>query len=229
MARILIFSGGGDYADPWHPFAETSARVARALEADRHDIRIVDTVAGLDAALGAADLLIVNAGGGLEPQPLDDQLLAVLAAHGGPMLALHVAATLLPEHEEWERMLGGRWVRGTTFHPARGPFTVRAASQHPVVSGWGERTTDDEAYAWLRVAADSEVLLVHDLEDSSHALCWLATIDGRRVAYDALGHDAAAYDSPHAGQLIRRLVSWLLGNGPSAPMSPRGESLDSAL
>ena len=88
-------------------------------------------------------------------------------------------------------MLGGRWVRGTTFHPARGPFTVRAVSQHPVVSGWGELTTDDEAYTGLRVAGDSEVLLVHDLDGSAHALCWLATLDGRRVAYNALGHDAA--------------------------------------
>jgi len=37
MTRSLILSGGGAYADPWHPFAATSERIAAVLEALGHD------------------------------------------------------------------------------------------------------------------------------------------------------------------------------------------------
>jgi uncharacterized protein len=28
MAEVLIISGAGSYSDPWHPFADTSQRLA---------------------------------------------------------------------------------------------------------------------------------------------------------------------------------------------------------
>ena len=31
MTETLIISGAGDYADSWHPFAETSARLAELI------------------------------------------------------------------------------------------------------------------------------------------------------------------------------------------------------
>ena len=127
MATIVIFSGGGDYTDPWHPFAETSALVAGLLEEDAHDIRIVDTVAGLDGALDAADLLVVNAGGGLEAHPLDDRLIAVLGAYRGPMLALHVAAALLPGARGVGADAG--WPVGSRNDVPPGPRTVHRAGR----------------------------------------------------------------------------------------------------
>ena len=208
MSRVLVFSGGGDYADPWHPFAETSARVAEILGAAGHDVTVVDTLAALEIGLQDADVLVVNAGGGPEPHALDAELARILASYRGPLVALHVAATLMPEHDAWERMLGGRWVRGQSMHPPRGPLTVRAVSRHPIVDGLAEGSTVDEAYSWLRIAPASEVLLVHDLESGSQPMCWIADVDGRRVAYDGLGHDVEAYKAPVAVALLQRLVAW---------------------
>ena len=209
MSRVLLFSGGGDYADPWHPFASTSAIVADVLRHDDHEVEIVDTLDGLDGTLAAAELLVVNAGGGPEPHPLDERLNGILEGYSGPLLALHVAATLLPGHDLWERTLGGRWVRGVSMHPPRGDLSLRAATPHEVVDDLAPFHTVDEGYAFLRVDDDARVLLEHEHDGRAHPVCWLLERDGRRTAYDALGHDVDAYRSQSARRLIQRLARWL--------------------
>jgi type 1 glutamine amidotransferase len=210
VSRVLLFSGGGDYSDPWHPFAETSAIVAGILRADGHDVTVVDTLHGLSRSLSTTELLVVNAGGGPTPHPLDEQLAHMLASYHGPLLALHVAASLLPEHEMWEKTIGGRWVRHVSMHPERGPLRLRAVSASTMVEGLEPLETVDEAYSRLRVGAESEVLLVHDFEGSAHPVSWTLIRNGRRTAYTALGHDAQAYEAPVAVSLLRRLARWLL-------------------
>ncbi|MEI2270225.1 ThuA domain-containing protein [Microbacterium sp. No. 7] len=208
MRRVLVFSGGADYADPWHPFVETSAIVAEVLR-EEGDATVVDTLEDLAARIDAADLLVINAGGGTAPHRLDARLAEILTGYHGPLLALHVAATLLPEHAAWEARLGGRWVRDVTFHPERGPLRVRAASAS--VADLTAFDTVDEAYTALRVSPEADVLLVYDDADGvAHALAWTHENDGSRAAYSALGHDAEAYGSPLAPELIRRLTRWLL-------------------
>ncbi|MDT3345738.1 ThuA domain-containing protein [Microbacterium aquilitoris] len=208
MRRVLVFSGGADYADPWHPFAETSAIVAEVLR-EEGDVTVVDTLEDLVARIDAADLLVINAGGGTSPHPLDARLAEILAGYGGPLLALHVAATLMPEHTAWESRLRGRWVRDVTFHPERGPMNVRPVSAS--VADLADLDTVDEAYTALRVSPEADVLLVHDDDDGvAHPLAWTNESDGCRAAYSALGHDAEAYGSPLAPELIRRLTRWLL-------------------
>lgn len=49
-ARITVISGSGRYADPWHPFAETSQRIAGILRDAGHDVTVSDDV---DARLAA--------------------------------------------------------------------------------------------------------------------------------------------------------------------------------
>ena len=208
MRRVLVFSGGADYADPWHPFAETSAIVAEVLR-EEGDVTVVNTLDDLTARTDAADLLVINAGGGTAPHPLDARLAEILAGYGGPLLALHVAATLLPEHAAWEARLGGRWVRDVTFHPERGPLRVRALSAS--VADLADLDTVDEAYSALRVSPAADVLLVHDdAEGVAHPIAWTHESDGCRAAYSALGHDAEAYASPLAPEVVRRLSRWLL-------------------
>lgn len=208
MSRVLVFSGGADYADPWHPFAETSEIVAEVLR-DEGDVTVVDTLDDLAARIDATDMLVINAGGGTAPHPLDAHLAEILVRYSGPLLALHVAATLLPEHAAWEARLGGRWVRDVTFHPERGPLRVRAVSAS--VADLTALDTVDEAYTALRVSPEAEVLLVHDDADGvAHPLAWTHENNGCRAAYSALGHDAEAYASPLAPEIVRRLTRWLL-------------------
>ena len=209
MSRVVIFSGGADYADPWHPFGETSAIVAEVLR-EEGDVTVVGTLDALAERIGDADLLVINAGGGTAPHPLDAHLAEILAGYGGPLLALHVSATLMPERAAWEARLGGRWVRDVTFHPERGPLRVRAVSAS--VADLAAFETVDEAYTALRVSPDADVLLVHDDADGvAHPLVWTHENEGCRAAYSALGHDAGAYASPLAPELVRRLTHWLLG------------------
>jgi type 1 glutamine amidotransferase len=211
MSRVVVFSGGADYADPWHPFTATSAIVADALRADGHEAIVVDTVDALSTVLVDADLLVVNAGGGTEPHPLDDRLAELLAGYRGPLLVLHVAATLLPEHPEWEAVLGGRWVRGESFHPERGRLRLRPVPGAVSIDGLEPFETVDEAYSSLRVSPGSAVLLVHDDGDGTpHPVAWTHERHGRRVAYSALGHDPEAYETPLAPELVRRLATWVL-------------------
>lgn len=229
MSRVLLFSGGGDYTDPWHPFAETGAIVAELLRDDGHEVEVVDRLDALDAALPHTDVLVVNAGGGDVRHPLDDRLGAILTGYRGPLLALHVSATLLPDAPQWERQIGGRWVRGVSMHPPRGPLRLQIADEGGTdAEGAGERLGDrlrelgpletvDEAYTWLRVDAAAVVLLVHELEGTRHPVCWIVDEGGRRRAFDALGHDAEAYDAPVARELVRRLVRWLVEENASRP------------
>jgi type 1 glutamine amidotransferase len=210
VSRVLLFSGGGDYSDPWHPFAETSAIVADILRADGHETTVVDTLGCLAESLADAELLVINAGGGPEPHPLDDRLANILVGYRGALLALHVAATLLPEHDAWEQAIGGRWVRHISMHPARGPLRLRAVSASIPLHDLEPLETVDEAYSWLRVSPEAEVLLVHNYEGAAHPVSWTLQRGERRSAYLALGHDSEAYAAPIASSLLRRLTSWLL-------------------
>lgn len=210
MSLLLVFSGGADYVDPWHPFSETTAIISAILSNDGHDVTVVDTIDALSQAIDTADLLVVNAGGGPAPHPLDDRLASILAGYRGPLLALHVAATLLPEHDEWEDTLGGRWVRGVSMHPERGPLRLRTSSASPPLGDLAERWTIDEAYSRLRVSPGTNVGLVHAHDGEVHPACWTLERNGRRTGYSSLGHDAEAYAAPVAGEVFRRLVMWLL-------------------
>lgn len=208
MSRVVLFSGGGDYADPWHPFADTSVVVADVLRDDGFAVETVDRLDELAPLLAQADLLVVNAGGGPQPHPLDARLSALIEGFGGALLVLHVAATLLPEHPEWERRVGGRWVRGITMHPARGPLLLTAVETDPITEGLASIRTVDEAYSWLRVGDDTRVFYTQEHDGQTHPAAWTVDRDGRRAAYDALGHDVEAYDAPAVRELLRRLARW---------------------
>ena len=69
MTRSLILSGGGAYADPWHPFAATSERIADVLAALGHHVEISELVADRVADLRGWDMIVVNAASG--PQAAD--------------------------------------------------------------------------------------------------------------------------------------------------------------
>lgn len=211
MTRVVLFSGGDDYTDPWHPFLETSAEVSDILRAADFAVHTVLRVDELEVLLESSDLLVVNAGGGPHAHPRDERLRAVIAAHAGGILALHVAATLLPSDDAWEERLGGRWVRGHTMHPARGPLRVlrdatvdvRDADALPAIID-----TVDEAYSWLRVDPDADVLYRQRHAGELHPLVWTHERNGVRAAYCALGHDVEAYASPAVRALIAELARW---------------------
>lgn len=217
--RAVVLSGAGRFADAWHPFPETSACLAGILSAEGFDVDI----AGADermADLGDARLVVVNVGAPSGADPDRDAagrrgLLRYLNG-GGPLLVMHVSSTSLPAVGEWESVIGGIWVRGTTMHPDYGLGRIRVyPDRHPIVAGAGDFELFDERYSYLRVADDVVPLATHMHDGIEHPILWARTWPARsagaRVVYDALGHDGRSYESPEHRQILARAVRWLAG------------------
>jgi uncharacterized protein len=213
MTRCVLISGAGDYADPWHPFDVIADRLAAILEPVTGPVAVrTDVEAALAEQTGDADLLVVNIGDAGPGTPSDaarEGLLRHVRA-GRPVLVLHVSATAFPDWPEWEAVLGGRWVEGTTFHPEKGVVAVRIDPGHPIAAGLPDFVSEDEAYTALRVGAGVTGLAHHDLDGGAHPLGWVHRYGDAPVVYLALGHDGGAYDAEGTRELVGRSARWLL-------------------
>lgn len=219
MLSALVLSGGGRagagrYDDPWHPFDETTECVAGILRESGFALtEAPDVDDALQRFEDAPDLVVVNVGlprdGSPSPAAVARAGLGRLLASGAPVLALHASSTSFVDAPEWEQAIGGRWERGTSFHPEHGDARVRLRG-HPLTAGVGDFVLQDERYTSLRTAADNEILAVHEHDGVEHPLIWLreATGGSGRVAYDALGHDARSFESPEHREILRRLIAW---------------------
>jgi uncharacterized protein len=229
--KVLLLSGVGRYADPWHPFAETSSALAGLLRESGYDVERpadVDTaLAGLARADEAdlPDLLVVNVGLPRDgrPSPGTPDAAAGLARwlnSPRPLLVSHVSSTSFVDLPDWEDGLGGRWVRGTSMHPEYGPAAIHIRPESgPLVAGIPDFKLLDERYSWLRTAPGITIHATHTHEDAEHPVMWSferateRSTPGKAAAgrtfYDALGHDAASYESAEHRELIRRAISWL--------------------
>jgi type 1 glutamine amidotransferase len=210
-------SGSGRYADPWHDFPATSDRIARIVDGLGHDVEVDDQVEQSLSDLTGVDLVIVNIGNprrnGGETEAIGatrDGLLRHLDG-GGSLLAVHSAATSFPGLDEWEQILGGRWVDGTSMHPkiSQARITVRTGS-HPIVDDLTDFTVFDERYSHLRVGDGITALAEHSHDDLVHPLAWARQHGPGRVVLDTLGHGVESYDSAGRVQLLQREIGWLL-------------------
>jgi len=226
--RALILSGAGRYADPWHPFPETSGRLADILRGAGFHVEVSEAVDARMAALAHPhdapdgldtdpDLLVLNIGDPAltgTPDPEAEALgragLLAYLGRGRPLFASHVSSTSLRGIPEWEDILGAVWVRGTTFHPDYGRAHIRIhPERHEVVAGLDDFEVDDERYTDLRVASDVVPLAGHEHDGREHPLMWARTHGSARVFYDALGHDTASYDSAAHREIVGRAARWL--------------------
>lgn len=219
--HALILSGSGRYADPWHPFADTSARLAELLRETGLEVEVSEDVDARMAGLTTEDpdLLVLNLGDpaltGSPDEPAErrgrDGLLAYLA-RGRPLLVSHVTSTSLRGIPEWEGILGAVWVRGTSFHPDYGLARIHVHPEvHEIATGLRDFAVEDERYTDLRVQPDVVALASHTHEGREHPLVWARTYGGARIVYDALGHDTASYEAETHREILRRAVRWLLG------------------
>lgn len=223
--HALILSGAGRYSDPWHPFAETSARIADVLRDAGIDVDVREEIDESLAALAAhpidtdaqdVDLLVVNVGNPGELDPADAASREGLLAHvggGGAVLSMHVSATSFPGIPEWEAIMGGIWVRGATMHPDAGLSQIKVyPDRHAIVAPLRDFEVFDERYSYLRIADDVVPLATHEHDSIEHPLFWAREFGTARVVYDALGHDARSYESAEHRELIARAAGWLVGD-----------------
>jgi uncharacterized protein len=210
VTRSLILSGGGAYADPWHPFAATSERIAGILAALGHHVQISELVADRVADLGAWDLIVVNAASGQEADTSAARAGLVAALDRGlGVLAIHVGACTLLRLPEWESVTGAAWTTGS-MHPKAGPCRIITyPGRHPICAPVADFDTTDERYAYLRTAPDIVPLAAHQHAGELHPLLWARIQQKARIVTDLLGHDERSYDSPEHRQLISRAARWL--------------------
>jgi type 1 glutamine amidotransferase len=221
VTRTLIVSGGGRYADPWHPFPETSQEIAALLSDEGHQVTIAaDPDSAFESLVNKSqrpDLLVVNIGnpeGGVPTSGAAGGLRTYLNA-GHPLLALHSSATAFSAWPDWERMLGGRWVRGTSMHPDQSLCRVHLSPHdHPIIQGQSDFQVFDERYSFLRTQ-EITPLAHHIYDGNQHSLLWIHRFGSAKVVYDALGHDARSYRSSGHRSLLRRSVAWLLESSPA--------------
>lgn len=205
--RTVILSGAGRYADPWHPFAETSARLAAILQEIGHDVTVRQDVDAAMASLADADLVVVNAGdpwrGG--ERGVDAAAIAAFDAaldRGVGVLAMHCAVASLRDYPRWAGAIGAVWLPTLSFHPPFGRVVVDARDGVPF-------TVEDERYCALQATGDRDVVAWHE-GDAGHRepTAWRRTVGPSRVAVDVLGHDARSYDAPGHAALVADLAAW---------------------
>ncbi len=221
MARVLVFSGSGHYADPWHPFEETSQAATDVLLGLGHHVVVRDSEPGALLDIAEFDLLVVNSGGRTgEPDPAataawapDHGALAEFHRAGLPILGLHTAVGTFPDWDEWAGIIGGAWTT-QSHHPAMGTATfdpAHGARSHPVWAGLDSVTVIDERYSLLQVADTAAPLVQHRTDNTLHTMGWAL---GETVIYDGLGHDGRSYESEERRRLLQNEVNWLLGPTP---------------
>jgi type 1 glutamine amidotransferase len=214
MAKALILSGGGPYADPWHPFAATSSRLAEIAGSLGYDVETAEQVEERLVDLEDIDVLIVNAAAGPVTAARESALASVGAflARGGGVLAIHVGASTLIDMPEWEQVTGMAWVKGVSMHPPLGPAHVLVhPERHAIAAPLHDFDLVDERYCHLRLAPDIVPFVSHDHEGTNEPLVWARSYGSARVVTDTFGHDARSFDAPEHRELLLRSLQWIAG------------------
>lgn len=217
MARILLVSGVGPYADFWHAFERTSPLIAATLRGGGYDVEVRDTVPGALRDVADFDLLVVNAGGGIAEEhtapseAFDDDLAALKGylADDGAVLSIHTGNGAFGQLPQFRGAVGGCWGEAS-YHPDIGDavFTpAPGAADHPVWEGLTTVEVFDESYAALELDPGVTPLVQHTTVGEPQIMGWAV---GKRVIFDGLGHDERSYESPTRRALLLNEVAWLL-------------------
>ncbi|MFC9558884.1 ThuA domain-containing protein [Agromyces sp. NPDC056965] len=222
--RAVILNGSGRYADPWHHHSETSAVLAELVAEAGFTVDVADEVDESLASLpDDVALIVVNAGDPYAPTPdgATDVVpeASVLAAanaaleraidRGVGILAVHTAAASLHDYPAYERALGARWIRDSSWHPPIGEAAVHIVGNHAIADGLEDFTVFDERYTDFRLDDVIEPIAEHEHDGVRHPLVWAREFGRSRLVYDALGHDGRSYGSAGHLALLAASLDWL--------------------
>lgn len=219
--RVLIASGRGRYEDPWHDHAATSHVIAQLLEPHGLDVEVRSLFRGALDDLDDFDLLVVNGGTGrIDPdfdgdddswKPTHAKVDAYADA-GRPILIYHQGINCFLDNPRWREIAGGRWVRGTTYHPKQSDATFRIVrGAHPLTEGLSDVRDNDERYTLLFPEPGVTVITTQFEAGKDQPTGWVNQTKGLRTVYDSLGHDVPTLHSPTRVALLLHEVNWLLG------------------
>lgn len=226
--RIRLLSGAGRYADPFHPFAETSAALAELLGDHGAQVEIRTDVDAALVDLSEVDLLVVNTGdpwrnGETGFGAPADSVAGLTAAvdRGISILGTHTAVATLRDYPVWAGLLGALWLPGITMHPPLDDCVLDVEADHPLAAGKDRLATTDERYSFLQQTQPLDVWVHHDHEGIRHPVLWRREVGATRVVGDTLGHDARGYAAEDHRALLGRAVEWLLDRPVGDPSARR--------
>jgi len=140
-----------------------------------------------------------------------------LKAHvmeGGGLLGLHTASICFDDWPEWQGLLGGKWVWGTSSHPPIGRVDVHFDDGNSVLTrGLGDFSIQDEVYHHLALVPGVTPLIIANTAEGEgpQTVGWAHEAGQGRVVYDGLGHDAEALNEPEHSRFLKRAALWVTG------------------
>jgi hypothetical protein len=143
-----------------------------------------------------------------------------LTKEGKPFLFFHHALVSYQNWDEFEKIIGGRYVEKGEGIPQEKLSTYQhdvwvdievVDSQHPVTKGFHDFRLFDEVYGNYRVLPDVTPLLKTNHPESAPVIGWENKYNASTIVYLQPGHDSNAFNSPHFRKLIHQAVNYLGG------------------
>ena len=216
--NTMLLSGSGRYADPWHPYPETSAQIRALLETAGHVVELREDIDQAMQDLDDVDLLVVNAG---DPwiedshritDPARSEHFRVALERGMGVIAVHWSVASLRDYPDWAAATGGIWTTGS-FHPPFGQLHVSGGSL-PDGTAIDSFDVEDERYCSIQFVGEHHCVATHEGSTAPEPTAWVREHLGARVAVDLLGHDARSWESAGRRNMFLALAAWVTRQEP---------------
>jgi type 1 glutamine amidotransferase len=157
------------------------------------------------------------------PQTIPDEakadLVALLRAGKG-VLALHHCSGSYPHWDEYETILGGRYLMAprtvdgvvqpaSTYHEGIDIAVHVVSPDQPVTKGLTDFGYHDEVYGHMQVSPDVTPLLTCATEGSSPTVAWTHRYGRSQIVYIQPGHGPGAWGCPSYRQMLSQAIAWV--------------------
>jgi uncharacterized protein len=141
-----------------------------------------------------------------------------LTRKGKPFLFLHHSLASYQNWENFEHLLGGKYVEKSSGVSQKEESTFKhdvwvdieiIDSQHPVTRGFQDFRLFDEVYGNFRVSSGVKPLLKTNHPESSPVIGWENKYNASTIVYLQPGHDSHAFKSEHFRNLLSNSINYL--------------------
>jgi type 1 glutamine amidotransferase len=202
-SKILIIAE----SDQYHPLEILGEMMVGWLKDEGiSDVTLTKDRSAITGDLHKYDLLVFCMTVG-DLSPAEEEAIVSFVEDGKKLMGIHSATVVNAEKLKYIEMIGGRFIHHSPYHE----FTVKVADPgHPIVEGLKDFKITDELYVLDRTPAAASVLLTAFWEDRAQPMLYLKAHGQGTVLYNAMGHDAAAYENPSFKKIVIQGVKWLL-------------------